>query len=98
MKIKKNVLAETLKVLGRVVSQTSPEVSLRSIRFVGNGNRVWLSATDGIEVVALEVDAESEGMVDFAVEYKALRELVRSTRGREVEVSGEKVEWPEVAG
>ena len=74
MKIKKNVLAETLKVLGRVVSQTSPEASLRSIRFVGNGNRIWLSATDGVEVVAQEVDAESEGMVDFAVEYKVLRE------------------------
>ena len=97
MKIKKSVLAEVLKVLGRVVSQTSPEVVLRSVRFVGTGNRVWLSATDGIEVVALEVDAESEGMVDFAVEYKALRELVRSARWREVEVSGEKMEWPEVA-
>jgi len=97
MKIKKSVLAEVLKVLGRVVSQTSPEVVLRSVRFVGTGNRVWLSATDGIEVVALEVDAESEGMVDFAVEYKALRELVRGTRGREVEVLGEKMEWPEVA-
>lgn len=97
MKIKKNVLVEALKVLGRVVSQTSPEVCLRSIRFVGNGNRVWLSATDGVEVVAQEVEAESEGMVDFAVEFKALRELIRSTRGREVEVSGEKIEWPEVA-
>jgi len=97
MKIKKSVLAEALKVLGKMVSQTSPEAVLRSIRFVGTGNRVWLSATDGIEVVAQEVEAESEGMVDFAVEYKALRELVRGTRGREVEVSGEKIEWPAVA-
>ena len=97
MKIQKNVLAEALKVLGRVVSQTSPEAVLRSIRFVGTGNRVWLSATDGVEIVAQEVDAESEGMVDFAVEYKALRELIRGTRGREVEVVGEKMEWPAVA-
>jgi len=97
MKIKKNVLAEALRVLGRVVSQTSPEAVLRSIRFVGNGNRVWLSATDGVEVVALEVEAESEGMVDFAVEYKTLRELIRGARGREVEVNGEKMELPEVA-
>ena len=97
MKIKKSVLAEALRVLGRVVSQTSPEAVLRSVRFVGTGNRIWLSATDGVEVVAQEVDAESEGMVDFAVEYKVLRELIRSARGREVEVSGEKMEWPEVA-
>ena len=97
MKIKKSVLAEALRVLGRVVSQTSPEAVLRSVRFVGNGNRVWLSATDGVEVVALEVDAESDGMVDFAVEYKTLRELIRGTRGREVEVVGEKIKWPEVA-
>ena len=97
MKMKKSVLSEALRVLERVVSQTSPEAVLRSVRFVGNGNRVWLSATDGIEVVAQEVDAESEGMVDFAVEYKVLRELVRSARGREVEIAGEKIEWPEVA-
>ena len=61
MKIKKSVLAETLKVLGRVVSQTSPEAVLRSIRFVGTGARVWLSATDGVEIVGQEIDAESEG-------------------------------------
>ncbi|MPM49246.1 hypothetical protein SDC9_95974 [bioreactor metagenome] len=97
MKMKKSVLAEALRVLGRVVSQTSPEVVLRSVRFAGNGDRVWLSATDGVEVVVWEVEAEFEGMVDFSVEYKALRELVRGTRGREVEVIGEKVEWPEVA-
>lgn len=97
MKMKKNVLAEALKVLGRVVSQTSPEAVLRSVRFVGNGDRVWLSATDGVEIVAREVDAESEGMVDFAVEFKELRELIRGARGREVEIAGEKIEWPEVA-
>jgi len=42
MKIKKNVLAEVLRVLGRVVSQTSPEAFLLSIRFVDTGARVWL--------------------------------------------------------
>ena len=97
MKMKKSVLSEALRVLERVVSQTSPEAVLRSIRFVGTENRVWLSATDGVEVVAQEVDAESEGMPDFAVEFKVLRELVRGARGREVEVVGEKMEWPEVA-
>ena len=32
----------------------------------------------------------------FAIEYRALRELIRSTRGCEVEVTGKPLEWPEL--
>ena len=95
MKIKKNVLVEALKVLGKVVSQTSPEIVQRSVRFLGGGGSVAVMATDGVELVALRLDAESEGAVDFVVEYKVLRELIRSTRGGVVEVTGERLEWPE---
>ena len=35
-------------------------------------------------------------MEDFAVDYKALRELIRSTRGGEVEVTGKQLNWPEM--
>ena len=95
MKIKKSVLVEALKVLGKVVSQISPVEVLRSVRFLGVGEQVWLTATDGVESVTVEVSGDAGEMEDFAVEYKALRELIRSTRGGEVEVTGKRLDWPE---
>ena len=94
MKIKKSVLLDALKVLGKVVSQTSPVEVQRSIRFLGVGKQVWLTATDGVESVTVEVIGNAGDMEDFAVEYKALRELIRSTR--EVEVTGKRLDWPEM--
>ncbi len=96
MKINKNVLADALKVLGKVVSQTSPEIVQRSVRFLGCGSSVAAMATDGVELIALKFEVEAEGVIDFAVEYKVLRELIRSARGGEVEVNGERIDWPEV--
>ena len=96
MKIKKSVLLEALKVLGKVVAQTSPVEVGRSVRFVGDGGRLRLMATDGVECVAVSVECEVAEAVDFAVEYRALRELIRSTRGGEVEVTGKSLEWPEL--
>ena len=96
MKIKKSVLLDALKVLGKVVSQTSPVEVLRSVRFLGVGEQVWLTATDGVESVTVEVAGDAGDMEDFAVEYKALRELIRSTRGGEVEVTGKRLDWPEM--
>ena len=96
MKIRKSVLLEALKVLGKVVAQTSPVEVVRSVRFVGDGGRLRLVATDGVECVAVSVECESAEAVDFAVEYRALRELIRSTRGGEVEVTGKPLEWPEL--
>ena len=95
MKIKKSVLVDALKVLGKVVSQTSPVEVVRSVRFLGVGEQVWLTATDGVESVTIEVVGDAGDMEDFAVEYKALRELIRSTRGGEVEVAGKRLDWPE---
>ena len=96
MKIKKSVLLDALKVLGKVVSQTSPVEVQRSVRFLGVGEQVWLTATDGVESVTVEVSGDAGDMEDFAVEYKALRELIRSTRGGEVEVTGKRLGWPEM--
>ena len=95
MKIKKSVLQDALKVLGKVVSQTSPVEVQRSVRFLGVGAQVWLTATDGVESVTFEVAGDAGELEDFAVEYKALRELIRSTRGGEVEVTGKRLDWPE---
>lgn len=96
MKIRKSVLLEALKVLGKVVAQTSPEVVVRSVRFVGDGERLRLMATDGVECVAVSVECEVAEAIDFAVEYRALRERIRSTRGGEVEVTGKSLEWPDL--
>ena len=95
MKIRKSVLQKALKALGKVVSQTSPVEVQRSVRFLGVGAQVWLTATDGVESVTVEVTGEAEDVEDFAVEYKTLRELIRSTRGGEVEVTGKRLDWPE---
>ena len=95
MKLRKSVLLEALKVLGKVVSQTSPVEVQRSMRFLGVGKQAWLTATDGVESVMIEVAGDVGKMEDFAVEYKALRELIRSTRGGEVEVTGKRLDWPE---
>ena len=56
---------------------------------------VWLTATDGVESVTGEVIGDAGELEEFAVEYKALRELIRSTRGGEVEVTGKRLDWPE---
>ena len=95
MKIEKNLLNGTLRVLGKVTCLTSPVEIQRSMRFLGVGEQVWLTATDGVESVTIEVTGEAGKMEDFAVEYKALRELIRSTRGGEVEVTGKRLDWPE---
>ena len=96
MKIKKSVLLDALKVLGKVVSQTSPVEVQRSVRFLGVGEQVWMTATDGVESVTVEVIGDAGEMEEFTGEYKALRELIRSTRGGEVEVTGKSLEWPEL--
>ena len=69
MKIRKSVLLEALKVLRKVVAQTSPVEVVRSVRFVGDGERLRLVATDGVECVAVSVECEVAEAVDFAVEY-----------------------------
>ena len=96
MKIKKSVLVDALKVLGKVVSQTSPVEVQRSVRLLGVGEQVWMTATDGVESVTVEVIGDAGEMEEFTGEYKALRELIRSTRGGEVEVTGAPLEWPEL--
>ena len=67
MKIKKSVLLDALKVLGKVVSQTSPVEVQRSVRFLGVGKQVWLTATDGVESVTVEMAGDAEEMYRSAL-------------------------------
>ena len=65
MRIEKKTLNDALRVLGKVVCQTSPVELYRSIRFVGDGDGdgVCAMATDGIEVVSVLLDAFAESEI-----------------------------------
>ncbi|UKI32733.1 MAG: hypothetical protein L6W00_04000 [Lentisphaeria bacterium] len=94
MRIEKKVLNDALRILGKVVCQTSPAEVFRGVRFVGTPGDVLAMATDGVEQVSLRIDAEVEATEDFVVEYRALREMVRTAKGSRIELKGRKVEYP----
>ena len=94
MRIEKKVLNDALRILGKMVCQTSPVEVFRGVRFVGTPGDVLAMATDGVEQVSLRIDAEVEGTEDFVVEYRALREMVRTAKGSRIELKGRKVECP----
>ena len=50
MRVEKRVLNDALRVLGKVVCQTSPVELYRSVRFVGDVDGVMAMATDGVEL------------------------------------------------
>lgn len=94
MRIEKKVLNDALRILGKVVCQTSTVEVFRGVRFVGTPEKVLAMATDGVELVSLRLDAETEGAEDLFVEYRALREMARAARGSRIELEGRKVEYP----
>ena len=94
MRIEKKVLNDALRILGKMVCQTSPAEVFRGVRFVGTPGDVLAMATDGVEQVSLRIDAETEGAEEFFVEYRALREMVRTAKGSRIELKGRKVEYP----
>lgn len=97
MKIEKKMLSDALRVLGKVVCLTSPVEVLRLVRFFGCGNLARVSATNGVEIVMLDLPCEVEGVFDFGVELKTLRERIRTKSGKFVELEGKTLEWPEGA-
>ena len=94
MRIEKKVLNDALRILGKMVCQTSPAEVFRGVRFVGTPGDVLAMATDGVEQVSLRIDAETEGAEDLFVEYRALREMVRTAKGSRIGLTGRKVEYP----
>ena len=92
MRVEKKVLNDALRVLGKVVSQTSPVEQYRSIRFVG-GHGVCAMATDGVETVSVMLDAFTETEIDFCVPFKELKDLVRMGRSETIELSGKFIEF-----
>ena len=96
MRIEKKTLNDALRVLGKVVCQTSPVELYRSVRFIGDENGIRAMATDGVEMVSVAVDAFTETEIDFCVPFKELKDLVRIGRSETIELSGEFIEFPEL--
>ena len=96
MRIEKKTLNDALRVLGKVVSQTSPVELYRAVRFVGDGDGVCAMATDGVETVSVILDAFTETEIDFCVPFKELKDLVRMGRSEIIELSGSFIEFPEL--
>ena len=96
MKVEKKNLNEALRVLGKVVCQTSPVELYRSVRFVGDETGVRAMATDGIETVAVAIQAEVESPVDFCVPYRELKELIRINRAETMDLTGKFIEFPAI--
>ena len=95
MKIEKRNLNDALRVLGKVVCQTSPVELYRSIRFVGDADGIMAMATDGVEVVSVILDVFTENEIDFCVPFKDLKELIRINRSEMLEVEGTYIEFPD---
>ena len=85
MRIEKQMLNDALRVLGKVVYQTSPVELYRSVRFVGDENGIRAMATDGVETVFVAVDAFTDTEIDFCVPFKELKDLVRIGRSETME-------------
>ena len=96
MKIEKRNLNEALRVLGKVVCQTSPVELYRSVRFVGNEEKVIAMSTDGVETVSVQIEAMTETEVDFCVPFRELKDLIRICRAETLELEGKYIEFPNV--
>ena len=96
MRVEKRALNDALRVLGKVVCQTSPVELYRSVRFVGDGDGVMAMATDGVETVSVILDAFTETEIDFCVSFKELKDLGRIGRSETIELTGTFIEFPEL--
>ena len=94
MKVEKRNLNDALRVLGKVVCQTSPVELYRSIRFTGDEDGAMAMATDGEEVVSVMLDAFTENEFDFCVPFLELKDLVRASRSETLELAGVFIEFP----
>ncbi|MBE6365419.1 MAG: hypothetical protein E7053_06670 [Lentisphaerae bacterium] len=96
MRVEKKMLNDALRVLGKVVCQTSPVELYRSVRFIGNENGIRAMVTDGVETVSVAVDAFTESEIDFCVPFKELKDLVRMGRSETIELNGTFIEFPKL--
>ena len=96
MRIEKKTLNDAMRVLGKVVCQTSPVELYRSVRFVGDVDGVMAMAMDGVETVSVILDAFAETEIDFCVPFKELKDLVRMGRSETIELTGKFIEFSDL--
>jgi len=96
MRVEKRALNDALRVLGKVVCQTSPVELYQSVQFVGDENGIRVMVTDGVETVSVILDAFAETEIDFCVPFKELKDLVRIERSETIELNGTFIEFPEL--
>ena len=96
MKVEKRNLNDALRMLGKEVCQTSPVELYQSVRFVGNADGVTAMATDGGETVSVQIEAVTETEVDFCVEFRELKDLIRICRSETLELEGTYIEFPDI--
>ena len=96
MRIEKKTLNDALRVLGKVVSQTSPVDVQKSIRFVGNTKGITAMATDGLEVISLVIEATTEHEIDFCVPFKDLKDMIRFERSEMLDIDGVHLDYPQI--
>ena len=94
MRVEKKTLNDALRILGKVVCQTSPVELYRSVRFVGDENGIRAMVTNGVETVSVAVDAFTETEIDFCVQFKELKDQVRMGRSETIELTGTFIEFP----
>ena len=90
------MLNDALRVLGKVVCQTSPVELYRSVRFVGDENGIRAMATDGVKTVSVAMEAFAETEIDFCVPFKELKDMVRIGRSETIELTGTFIEFQEL--
>ena len=96
MKIEKKNLNEALKVLGKVVSQTSLVEVQKSIRFVGDANGVTAMTTNEIEVISLVIKATTEHEIDFCAPFKDLKDMLRFKHSEMLDIDGVHLDYPQI--
>ena len=94
MRVEKKTLNDALRILGKVVCQTSPVELYRSIRFTGDEDGAMAMATDGVEVVSVMLDAFAENEFDFCVPFRELKDQVRIGLTETIELTGVFIEFP----
>ena len=88
MRVKKKTLNDALRILGKVVCQTSPVELYRSIRFVGADSVLVLDCllTDGFDLFGSSVLGDdgplAHAMIVIVVDVEAIVESVAATSDR----------------
>ena len=96
MRIEKKTLNDALRVLGKVVCQTSPIELYQSVRFVGDADGITAMATDGVETVSVQIEAVTETEVDFCLPFRELKDLIRINRSETLDLEGTYIEFPNI--